>query len=190
MHKELINDLAKKIHEYNVSAGWWDNKDECVFQKIQLISTEIAEATEGARKNLMDTHLHKRKMEEVEYADAMIRLLDVGGRLELTYEPVIFHRWCLITNSIGKQHMGINVTIAELAETLEEYEQAGGTHDNVMLYKDILNCTYSIVISSIIQVACNRNMELFDAIQEKRAYNAVRADHKRENREAEGGKKF
>jgi len=63
----------------------------------------------------MDDHLPHRKMEEVEMADAIIRILHLAGRFE--------------------------------------YDLAG-------------------------------------AIEEKLQYNAKRADHKPENRAAEGGKKF
>jgi NTP pyrophosphatase (non-canonical NTP hydrolase) len=38
--------------------------------------SEISEAMEGARKDLMDDKLPHRKMEEVELADLLIRLLD------------------------------------------------------------------------------------------------------------------
>ncbi|UPW35901.1 nucleoside triphosphate pyrophosphohydrolase domain-containing protein [Pseudomonas phage EM] len=44
-----------------------------------LIVSEIAEATEGCRKGLMDDHLPHRKMEEVEMADAIIRILDYAN---------------------------------------------------------------------------------------------------------------
>lgn len=43
---------------------------------LMLIVSEISEAMEGARKNLMDTHLPHRKMEEVELGDAVIRIFD------------------------------------------------------------------------------------------------------------------
>ena len=38
--------------------------------------SEIAEAMEGARKDKMDDHLPDRKSEEVELADACIRIFD------------------------------------------------------------------------------------------------------------------
>lgn len=44
-----------------------------------LVVTELAETMEGARKDLMDDHLPHRKMEEVELADAIIRILDYAG---------------------------------------------------------------------------------------------------------------
>lgn len=80
-----------------------------------LIVSELSEALEGHRKNLMDDKLPHRKMFEVELADALIRLWDLAGAA---------------------------------------------------------------------------NLDLGGAYIEKMAYNENRADHKRENRLAENGKKY
>ena len=130
--QEAIETLQEKIHQGNVDAGWWTDLDtlqslaeECrirtrfgkalVAEKLALIHSEISEAMEASRKNLMDDKLTHRKGVEVELADAVIRILDLAGALEL---------------------------------------------------------------------------DLAGAIQEKLAYNAVREDHKVENRKAEGGKSY
>ena len=127
-----IETLQRKIHQGNVDAGWWTDLDtlqslaeECrirtrfgkalVAEKLALIHSEISEAMEASRKNLMDDKLTHRKGVEVELADAVIRILDLAGALEL---------------------------------------------------------------------------DLAGAIQEKLAYNAVREDHKVENRKVEGGKSY
>ena len=184
---KFYTDLATEIHAHNVRVGWWDDPDECLFQKLQLVSTEVAEATEGARKNIMDTHLVNRKMEEVEYADAMIRMLDLGGRLKLDYiSDEAAHHLCIPTNSVGCQHLGINAAIVGMAVSLRSYQYASDRR----ILKQIVNEDYSEVINSIVKVASNRNCSLFTAIEAKREYNAQRADHKRENREKADGKKF
>jgi len=115
MKTEEINKLSFDIHLANVKAGWWDNPEECIYQKLQLISTEIAEATEGARKNLMDDHLPYRLMAEVEIADVLIRLLDLGGKLLLCYHPdntaqgIYGHlHWDGERATLGKQHLTLN----------------------------------------------------------------------------------
>lgn len=44
-----------------------------------LMVSEIAEAMEGERKDLMDDKLPHRKMAEVELVDVLIRLFDYAG---------------------------------------------------------------------------------------------------------------
>jgi NTP pyrophosphatase (non-canonical NTP hydrolase) len=46
---------------------------------LMLVVSEIAEAMEGVRKNLMDDKLPHRQMLEVELADAFIRMFDIAG---------------------------------------------------------------------------------------------------------------
>lgn len=54
-----------------------------------LVHSELSEAMEGDRKNLMDDHLPNRKMAEVEIADAMIRIFDMCGAFEYDIEGAI-----------------------------------------------------------------------------------------------------
>lgn len=48
--------------------------------ELMLMVTELAEAMEGERKDLMDTHLPHRRMAEVELADLMIRAADYAAK--------------------------------------------------------------------------------------------------------------
>lgn len=109
-----IKQLQQQIHQNNVDAVWWDSPRE-KGTLLCLIHSEISEAMEGERKDLMDDHLPHRKMAEVELADAIIRILDYAGAFGYDIEG---------------------------------------------------------------------------AINEKLEYNKYRADHKRENRSKNGGKKF
>ena len=78
-----LNELSQQVHAANIN--WW--RDIHTGQPIQrnkgellaLIHSEISEALEGERKNLMDTHLTHRKMAEVELADVLIRVFDYAG---------------------------------------------------------------------------------------------------------------
>jgi NTP pyrophosphatase (non-canonical NTP hydrolase) len=109
-----LNELIDTCHNDAAKSGWWD-KPRNVGEALMLCVSELSEAMEGDRKNLMDDHLPHRKMLEVELADAVIRIFDLAGGLGLDLEG---------------------------------------------------------------------------AISEKLAYNRQRADHKRENRQAENGKKY
>ena len=54
-----------------------------IGEMLCLVHSEISEAMEGARKDRMDDHLPHRKQIEVELADALIRIFDIGGGLGL-----------------------------------------------------------------------------------------------------------
>ena len=83
-----INELAVEIHQNNVDAGWWDKQRE-KGTLLMLVVSEIAEAMEGERKDMMDDHLPHRKMAEVELADAVIRILDYAGAFGYDVEGAI-----------------------------------------------------------------------------------------------------
>lgn len=80
--KISLNDLSSVCHEANMK--WWqDAKGNAIHRNkgelLMLIVSEIAEAMEGERKDLMDDKLPHRKMAEVELADALIRIFDYAG---------------------------------------------------------------------------------------------------------------
>lgn len=89
----LLNTLAKDIYAGNHQ--WWHdintgeklnrNKGEL----IALMHSELSECLEGVRKDINDTHLIHRKMEEVELADAIIRILDYAGGFNLDIDGAI-----------------------------------------------------------------------------------------------------
>lgn len=114
-----LNDYAKEVHAANEK--WWKDVrtgepiERNFGELIALCHSELSEALEGHRKNLMDDKLPHRRMAEVELVDCLIRIFDVGAGL---------------------------------------------------------------------------GMDLQGAYAEKMAFNAVRADHQREHRLQENGKKY
>ena len=82
---QCVNRLVDHAHKAASDAGWWDREVtwETVPRCLMLIVSEVAEAMEGDRKDLMDDKLPHRKMLEVELADAMIRIADLAGALNL-----------------------------------------------------------------------------------------------------------
>lgn len=84
--KDEINKYCEIIHAEN--KRWWtdlqtgaDLSTNPFFApaKMMLVVSEIAEAVEGHRKNLMDDKLPHRPMVEVELADAVIRIFDLAA---------------------------------------------------------------------------------------------------------------
>lgn len=101
-----IKQLTDLIHEINVKAGWWtdiktgesleskqgEQPKRNVPEMLCLVHSEVSEAMEGFRKNLMDDKLPHRPMLEVELADAVIRILDMCGGLGLDLQGAIFEK--------------------------------------------------------------------------------------------------
>jgi len=96
--------LQEQCHGLAFEAGWWRDLKTgadltCVYaadvlaagmkpprnigELLCLVHSEVSEAMEGARKGLMDDKLPHRPMLEVELADAVIRIFDMAGGLDL-----------------------------------------------------------------------------------------------------------
>lgn len=114
-----ITNLQKEIHDSNAVAGWWTDLTSgtnlveearngtrlgkaIVAEKLCLIHSEVSEAMEASRKNLMDDKLTHRKGVEVELADAVIRILDLAGAMELDLAGAIQEK--LIYNQTREDH--------------------------------------------------------------------------------------
>lgn len=83
-----IQAVVDKCHGAAKQAGWWidpktgdsiTSNPYCFSNKLMLTVSELSEAMEGDRKNLMDDKLPHRPMREVELADAVIRIFDLAG---------------------------------------------------------------------------------------------------------------
>lgn len=77
-----LNEIAAMCHMANYK--WWHDKQGIRIERnkgelLCLIHSEISEAMEGERKDLMDDKLPHRKMAEVELSDALIRIFDYAA---------------------------------------------------------------------------------------------------------------
>ena len=78
-----LNEYAKECHEANLR--WW--KDPTTGERVErnfgeliaLAHSELSEALDGHRKDIMDDHLPHRKAVEVEIVDCLIRLFDLSA---------------------------------------------------------------------------------------------------------------
>lgn len=75
---EALRLLSKEIYQNNLEHGFWP-PNRNFGEAIALAHSELSEALEGYRKgDPPDHHLPGRKSVEVEMADTIIRLLDMG----------------------------------------------------------------------------------------------------------------
>ena len=82
--RDCAHKLSRYCHGVAKECGWWDQKNpRSVPELLMLCVSELAEAMEGDRKDLMADHLHSRQLLEVELADAVIRILDMSVGLGL-----------------------------------------------------------------------------------------------------------
>jgi NTP pyrophosphatase (non-canonical NTP hydrolase) len=119
---ELTNAVTKlqnACHEAAKNSGWWtDNKTGvsitenpyCFSNKLMLVVSELAEAMEGDRKNLMDDKLPHRKMREVELADALIRIFDLAGGYNIDLAGAVVEKMAF--NAIRPDHKKENRMLA------------------------------------------------------------------------------
>lgn len=170
-------ELQNKIHTQNREMGWWDEpRPFSTF--VCLFHSELSEAMEGDRKNLMDDHLPQYPMVAVEIADFVIRVLDYLGSeddidaQEMTtiekpdYDNCEFiaemHRFVSVAHYCHSQDVGL--------DNVEE------------------SLSFAIMLAK--SMAKSNGWDLLQIILEKVEYNKHRADHKRENRAKENGKKY
>jgi hypothetical protein len=82
-------------------SGWWKRPDgrpidpfnsETYGMKIALIHSEVTEALEGDRRDAMDKHLPHRRMDEVELADAVIRIFDLADARRMDLAGAIIEK--------------------------------------------------------------------------------------------------
>lgn len=174
-----LNEQAKIVHEAN--AKWWHDLDtgerleRNKGELLMLCISEVAEAMEGERKNLADSHLKSRPMAEVEMADVLIRLLDFAGGFG--YELRVLDGVDRTSENKGEALLAICDGILDIYWT------------DILDPSDV-GQMISQTIASIYAYCVKFGYDLEGAYHEKLAYNRVRADHKVEARKAVGGKRW
>lgn len=170
-----------EIHfRWAVPCGWWtdletgERLERDWSEACLLIVTEVAEATEGLRKGLMDDKLPHRPMIEVELADVLIRLCDMAGGFK--FKPFEGYPGSEIVTFDAESKTG---QLMEIVGCVTDLHVAG----------DKANAS-TMLIYHIFKFCDMYDYDIIGAMKEKHQFNKVRADHKLENRKKDGGKKF
>lgn len=173
--------LAAEIHASN--AHWWhdpatgERLNRNKGEMLMLVVSELSEAMEGERKDLMDDHLPHRKMAEVELADAKIRLFDFAGGCE--YKLVNPEGLAIdLSDNRAEALFAITRLVTGVGNLID-------SNWHVRVGIEITR-----VLATIDAYAAKFGYDVDGAVIEKRAYNAVRADHKNDARLAANGKKW
>lgn len=171
-----INERAKEVHTANVK--WWHDLEtgeplnRNVGELQMLIVSELSEAMEGERKDLMDDHIPHRKMAEVEMADAYIRVLD--------YQYGLYGHFWAYTGEVPDVPENKGEALFALVKLVAQF-------DNGI---EMVGKQTAKLLAGIEAYCRKFCYDLEGAYQEKMAYNAVRADHQAEQRRLAGGKKW
>ena len=84
-----IEEAMSLVHKTATDAGWYADPatgepvERNVGEVIALMHSELSEALEAYRRDLMDDKLTTRKGIEVEFADCIIRIFDTGRAMKL-----------------------------------------------------------------------------------------------------------
>lgn len=79
---DLLYGVQGDVHHLAKEKGWHD-KPKSMPECIALMHSELSEALEADRKDLMSDKLPHRKGVEEEFADVIIRILDCAAQFNL-----------------------------------------------------------------------------------------------------------
>lgn len=180
--------LCGEIHADNIAAGWWTDlhTGESILatrnrpEIMMLIVSELSEASEGAQEGLRDDKLPHLRMFDVELADAAIRLMDVLGADGAKSFADADGLWVDYIR-FKDADVVLMLIVNHISAAMERYRK-GQRDEYVQRLAGALHMIFDLAEAY--------HIDLFDIIEQRRAYNRQRADHKPENRRAAGGKQF
>lgn len=193
-----INALAESIHADNRAAGWWNDLatgeplKRNVGELLMLVFSELCEGADGLDFDLMDDKLPHRLMIEVELADAVIRIYDIGGGFDLdlggTAEEII--GMCLFADDpdVTDSHRRLFNIARDLSAAMEG-DRKKRAHE-ILMDRSAFAVGVARALLGIYRMAALHGYDLAGAIVEKREFNRHRLDHQIANRKAEGGKAY
>lgn len=178
--KQWLYDFGRAVHGQNVSVGWWDEWAPDLITRHQtammLVYTELAEAAEGARKDLMDDHLLRYPMFDVELADALIRLVDCRA----AYGNEEFQTgWERKFEQFGQELILKRNKLEQLHFVASKLSTGYSASQQI-----------DLTLCAVLALACVLDIDIVRMAEMKHHYNRDRLDHKQENRAKVGGKRW
>jgi len=192
-----IRRWSEDIHADNVAAGWWsdlktgERLQRNVGELLMLIVSEGCEGADGLERNLMDDKLPHREMIEVELADQAIRIFDFIGGLGLTNEAVSRFDYYQSTEP-GKRELAAFfapcrnpnhyllriIRFCAAAMELDRKKREGVGQQMALALHGIF------ILGELLE------LDVVEAMAEKREFNRTRADHQKANRLLDDGKRY
>lgn len=83
--------LIYVCHDAARCKGFWE-EPTAIGTRLMLVVSELGEAMEAVRTDAFDQHLPERKGLEVELADAVIRICDIAGGLDLDLQGAVLEK--------------------------------------------------------------------------------------------------
>ncbi len=192
-----LNRDATEVHQANVEVGWWhdlhtgERLDRNVGELLMLVVSELVEANDGARDDLMDDKLPHRRMLEVEIADAKIRILDIAGSREFDISGAA-HDLIMLTGPLEWHWPLISSGLMQVVGALVHAMEGHRKHAPHVLLSDRLAFEVGLAeaLLRLHGFATAHGLDLDGAVADKREFNRGRLDHQRATRLAQGGKAY